>query len=535
VRRLLRYLMLLALVSALAALLPAVPALASGQQLSVFEDDGQLQSNPEVTLATLRSLGVGVIRVSVPWGRVAPASRPASFQPSDPGDPHYNWAIFDRIDRAAQANGITADFTLDTPAPAWSLARGVPPGSGSHGQWKPNATEFGAFVRAVGARYSGHFTPAGDSSPLPRISFWAIWNEPNFGQDLGPQATKGSSVLYAPVMYRTLLDDAWSSLRVTGHSLDTIVIGSLAARGTRSRPSKGIPDGRPGNFGTTKPLQFVRALYCVDSRNRPLTGSAAAAESCPTTASASKQFRAAHPALFSATGFAVHPYPVNRPPTQLDSRDPDYAQLPDLPHVTGVLDAVQRTYRSHTRYPIYITEFGYITSPPNRSNDYPSPATAAYWINWSEYLMWRNPRVATSMQFLLEDPNPRVSVPEFGGFADGLEFYGGKPKPAYNAYRMPLYLPSTRTRRGRNLEVWGAIRPAHFAQLDTHASQRVQIQFQRGSRGTFTTIKTVTITNARGYFDVKVTFAASGAVRLGWSSPAQTSTLYSRTEKVTVR
>ena len=537
--------MLLALVSPLASLVPPADAFASGRQLSVFEDDGHLQGNPEATLAILRSLGVGVIRVSVPWGRVAPASRPAHFQPSSPGDPNYNWAIFDRIDRAARANGITADFTLDTPAPAWSLAAGVPAGGGLHGQWKPNAAEFGAFVRAAGARYSGRYTPAGDSSPLPKISFWAIWNEPNFGQDLGPQATKGSSVLYAPIMYRALLDAAWSSLKATGHSRDTVLIGSLAARGTRSRPSRSVPDGRPGNFGTTKPLQFVRALYCVDARNRPLRGSAASAENCPTNVSGSKRFRGAHPALFSATGFAVHPYPVNLPPGHLDSRDPDYAELGNLPHVTNVLDGVQRTYGSHRRYPIYITEYGYITNPPNRSNHYPSPATAAYWINWSEYLMWRNPRVATSMQFLLEDPNPRVNVPEFGGFADGLEFFGGKPKPAYNAYRMPLYLPSTRTRRGRALEVWGAVRPAHFAQLDTRATQRVQLQFQRGSRGTFTTVKTVAIGNPRGYFDVTVRFPASGSVRLAWTSPpqtspsqtspSQTSTLTSRTQKVTVR
>ena len=136
--------------------------------------------------------------------------------------------------------------------------------------------------------------------------------------------------------------------------------------------------------------------------------------------------------------------------------------------------------------------------------------------------MWRNPRVATSMQFLLEDPNPRVNVPEFGGFADGLEYFGGKHKPAYNAYRMPLYLPSTQAARGRSLEVWGAIRPAHFAHLDTHTAQQAQIQFQRGSRGAFETIKTVTITNPRGYFDVKVTFPASGSVRLAWTAPSDT-------------
>ncbi len=75
--------------------------------------------------------------------------------------------------------------------------------------------------------------------------------------------------------------------------------------------------------------------------------------------------------------------------------------------------------------------------------------------------MWRNPRVATTMQFLLEDPNPRVNVPEFGGFAAGLEFFGGKHKPSYDAYRMPLYLPSTTQRAPPQPRGVGCVRPAH--------------------------------------------------------------------------
>ncbi len=183
--------MLLGLVSAVASLLPAVPALASGQQLSVFEDDAHLQGNPEATLAVLRSLGVGVIRVSVPWGRVAPASLPAHFQPSDPGDPNYNWAIFDQIDRAARASGITADFTLDTPAP-----RGRWPAVSLRGAGR---TDSGSRMPPNLGRSSAPRAPA-TAAVTPRrvrarrcreISFWAIWNEPNFGQDLAPPGDEG--------------------------------------------------------------------------------------------------------------------------------------------------------------------------------------------------------------------------------------------------------------------------------------------------------------------------------------------------------
>ncbi|MGL1751813.1 hypothetical protein ACSTG9_23620, partial [Vibrio parahaemolyticus] len=76
------------------------------------------------------------------------------------------------------------------------------------------------------------------------------------------------------------------------------------------------------------------------------------------------------------------------------------------------------------------------------------------------YLFYRDPRIATSTQFLLADPNPRFGVPEFGGFASGLEFFGGRHKPSYDAYRMPLFLPVSDERGGRPLELWGGVRPA---------------------------------------------------------------------------
>jgi hypothetical protein len=152
------------------------------------------------------------------------------------------------------------------------------------------------------------------------------------------------------------------------------------------------------------------------------------------------------------------------------------------------------------------------------------------------------------MQYLLYDPNPRLA-PEYGGFASGLIFYNGTRKPAYDAYRLPLFLPITTARSSRqSLEVWGCLRPAHYARLDTGRRQRVQIQYRRGTRGPFKTRRTVTINSSRGYFDLHMAFPASGSVRLAWTypkgdpllsqgevDPAEGATVYSRTVKVTVR
>jgi hypothetical protein len=260
---------------------------------------------------------------------------------------------------------------------------------------------------------------------------------------------------------------------------------------------------------------FVRAMYCVDRSYRPLRGSAAAAIGCPTTAAGSRTFRRAHPGLFDATAFADHPYPVNRPPAMLSSRDPDYVEFTEIPRFGADLDRLQRLYGSTRHFPIYNNEYGYITNPPNHDKlGYVSPATAAYYLNWAEYLSWRTARIASYMQYLLYDPNPTVGVPEYGGFASGLILYDGTVLATYAAFRLPVYLPVSSTRRGRSLEVWGCARPAH-----AFAQPQVAVQFQRGSRGPYTTLKTVQVTDPHGYFDVRMTFPASGSVRLAWTYP----------------
>ena len=106
---------------------------------------------------------------------------------------------------------------------------------------------------------------------------------------------------------------------------------------------------------------------------------------------------------------------------------------------------MQSAYGSHRRLSIYDTEYGYVTHPPNAGTGYLSPSTAAGYLNWTEYLTWRDPRIASTMQYLLYDPNPNPPTPDVfghGGFATGLIFYDRKLKPTFYAYRMPIFLPA---------------------------------------------------------------------------------------------
>jgi hypothetical protein len=524
---------------AIVTVLPAGKALAASNQDAMFQDFAQLLANPSRTLHTLRLLGVDRLRLAMEWYQLAPQAnshrRPKHFNEGNPASyPPRNWAIWDEIMKDAGQDGIQVDLDLYGLAPLWATGPGVPNDHQQHHNWDPSANDFKQFVHAVGERYSGNFDPVtnsvspGNPDDLPRVGFWSIWNEPNLGFMLAPQGVLGNlQIENSGRMYRVLLNAAWTSLQQTGHGRDTILIGELAPRGTT----------RFGVFAAMKPLIFLRALYCVDSSYRQLRGAAAAVRGCPTTAAGSRRFRAANPALFSASAFGQHLWMRWYPPNKDPEDDPDYTSLPQVGGLERALDRLQRTYGSRKRFQIYDTEFGYVTSPPNRP-PFPSPTTAAMYLNWAEYISWRAPRVESFAQYLLRDPVPTKT--DFGGWATGLLTTRGVEKPAYSAWRLPLYLPVTSASRRRNLELWGCLRPARFAILDTGQPQTAQIQFKRGTRAPWTTLRTVTISTASNcYFDVHLRFSGSGTVRLSYTYPANDprltpndGTIYSRSVRV---
>ena len=492
--------------------------------ISIVEAPAQLAASPGATLDQLRRLGVDDVRVTVAWAALAPDPQsprsPAGLNLDSPSAYSAGaWQVLDAIVTAARARGIGIVLNPTPPAPRWATTPGTPAG-GPAGIWKPDAAAFGAFVHALGIRYGGRYTPAGSAHPLPRLGFWSIWNEPNYGTDLAPQAIDNSSVESSPQLYRRLLDAAWNALQQSGHGRDTILIGELAPGGITA-------PGFPGNFAGMVPLRFVRALYCVDESLHPLSGSAAAARSCPTTAAGTKRFPAQHPVLFHASGFAVHPYSQGalapNIPTPLE---PDYANLATLPRLGRTLDAIQAAYGSSRRFPLYSTEYGYKTDPPYIAG---APlAIAPSYLNWAEYISWRNSRVRSFDQYLLADP-PSATASKFDS---GLEFADGSPKATLAAFRLPIYLPQTTGSRGSALEVWGCLRPARYA--GTGGADLGKVEFSRLATGPFTTGQSVSASASNCYFDVRARFPGSGFVRLSWTYPGG-ATIHSRLVSITLR
>jgi hypothetical protein len=509
-----------------AKLPPLAPGRAGPQ--SIFTIGSQLIDDPVGTLNQLKRLGVDRVHVYMSWSSIAPDAQSATrpqFDATDPGAyPASGWAAYDTVVRGLAARHMGIDLALAGPVPVWAES----PGSKYNRQqsdYKPDAAAYGQWVRAVATRYSGRYTPPGATSPLPRVNFWSIWNEPNLGIYLAPETVNGnSSVEVAPRLYRGLVDAAWSALHATGHGSDTILIGEMAPAGSSF---KGALKGDFGVYGNMPPLRFLRALYCVDADYKPLRGTAAAQRGCPTDATDSAKFAAQHPGLFKASGFADHPYPQGLPPNLGSPDEPDYAELAEIPKLERVLDQVNHLYGSSTRFPIWSTEFGYVTDPPNTAGGSVPVKTAARYLNWAEYLSWDNPRIRSYDQYLINDP----STPD--GFTTGLKSYAGKPKVTLAAYRMPLYLPVSSTAKGHPLVVWGEVRPAPDVAAQTHRPQSVQIQFRSGSGGAFKTVQRVKLTNPHGYFDVHQTFATTGQVRLRWAYPSGPA-IFSRIAPVTL-
>ena len=484
---------------------------------SIFQDDQLLLYSPAPTVArtrsTLRALGVDRVRVTVLWLALAPdataSAPPKPFVATSPTA--YSaaaWIPYDRLVRMAAAHGIAVDFNVTAPGPLWAMAHPAPAKYATH--YRVSAVDFGQFVAAVGTRYDGSYVPPGERQALPRVSYWTIWNEPNQPGWLAPQWSKvsGTPVTSSPVLYRSLLDAAFLALHSTGHrpASDTILIGELAPEGSEARTA----------YSPIPPLPFVRALYCVDSRYRPLHGTSATALGCPAGGSAGA-FVSAHPALFQATGFAHHPYSFFLPPSTSMS-DQNFVPLSDLGRLEHALDATFHSYGVARQLPLYLTEYGYETNPPNPYRGVSLRRQAAY-LDEAQYMAWTDPRVRAMSQFLLVDSAPDRSFPQgtigyWSTFQTGLEFLGGARKPSLAAYRLPIFISNPNFSSGGPVEVWGMLRAARGV-----VPQRAVVQW-RGAGGGYRTIASASTNDPSGFLTTNVNPPGTGLVRIQWVSPS---------------
>jgi hypothetical protein len=266
-----------------------------------------------------------------------------------------------------------------------------------------------------------------------------------------------------------------------------------------------------------RPLLFIRELYCVDRALRPYTGDAARVRGCPADRDGRLSFSSDHPGLFKATGFAHHPYALEVAPAVPD-RIPDQVTIAVLPRLMRTLDGIFRRYGQPRKLPVWLTEYGYQTDPPDPIIGVSWKRQAA-WLNHAEYLAYRLRRVRSMAQFLLVDDKPNADWPQndlryWGStFQSGLVTLEGTPKDSFDAYRLPIHVSPRRGKRGRRVSLFGGNRPARNG-----ARLPVAVEFRRrGSRG-WRVVRRLTTRSRRGYVLVRLRLKASGAYRLAWDS-----------------
>jgi hypothetical protein len=423
---------------------------------SIFEDNAALiRSGPtrrERVLRELKSLGADTIRVLAKWNEIAPASQSArrpAFDASDPGA-YPGFAPYDDLVRRAHALGFRILMVLAPDAPRWATA-GHPPLSFETVNFEPDAPEFGRFAAAVARRYSGHY------HGLPAVRNFSIWNEPNHELFLKPIAR-------SPEVYRALVRAALPAVRANGASDVQVFVGETA------------PAERAGT--SMGPLRFLRRWLCLDARFEPT-------ETAPGCVGFER---------LDVDGFAHHPYGRALRVTTTA----DVVNLLAIRRLGADLDRAAKAGRLPPGLPIYNTEFGFQTNPPDPTVS-TTPARQAELLNDKEEQSYSYPRLRSYAQYLLYDDPPRPGATDseiWSGFQTGLRFADGEAKPALDAYRLPIAVHPA----AAGVRIWGLVRPRVSVSY-------VQLERQDGDR--FVAVGKRVATDDEGYFQVVEPVVAS--------------------------
>jgi hypothetical protein len=399
-------------------------AMARGITLGFF--DGQFSSQePNRALDEAQEVGSRVVRLMPSWSAIAPTTRPAGFDPTNPDDPAYNWAQLDADTRAAQAHRQTILLTIYG-APTWAQGEDKP--SGRYGaNWKVDPGAVADFATAIARRYSGsHLDPAGQ--PLPKITDWQVWNEPNLYTTFNPQWERVGGVWrpYAPVRYREVLNAAYAALKAVSPDNRVVTAGTGP-----------FGDLDPGG-NRMGPLLFWRYLLCL----KPTAG-------CD------------DPARFDVASH--HPYSVRGPSAH--AANPNDASVPDVRKVAALVRTAvrQRTALPPASKPMWVTELAWDSSPPDP--DGVPAAQQAAWLSKAIYVLWKQ-GVSLLTWFQVSDAPPQ---PSFAATNQGGVFLvdGGR-KPSADAYRFPFVVLKQRKRR----LAWGLAPSAGRVRLEEYRHGR---------------------------------------------------------------
>ena len=367
-----------------------------------------------------------IARATVTWAGVAP-TRPAN--PRNPADPKYNWTSVDAFVRAAKSRGIEPLITTYW-APGWAEGDNAADRTrrtGQQGAYHPNAAHYGDFMRALATRYSGSFAdPASPGRKLPRVRYFQMWNEPNFGQYLLSQTQAE-----IPRYYVRLLNAGYDAVKAVSRSNFVLTAGMG-------------PYGNNGHATDVDPQVFMREMLCL-------------------TGEGGRKLRVRRRCDVPKPKFDAwtqHPYTFGGHP-RTKGRSIDAAAIGNMADIKRTLDFAvrKRTTGTRGRKPMWVTEFGWFSNPPGivsgdgRQLGSPLSTQAAY-LSETAYRLWK----LGFRAMVWYGWHDQRAFP--AGLALG-ENLRAKPKPSLTAFRFPFYADHSK----RRVLVWGIARGRERARV----------------------------------------------------------------------
>ena len=370
-----RVLALAAVALACASAASASPNLRGG----ITDSGGAFYEEPSRFFPVLEELGVQVLRVHLNWGGKLGVAKRRPREATDPDDPAYDWHLYDRVVRDADRHGVEVMFTVFG-TPAWANG-GRPPTTAPR-----NAAQLREFAYAAATRYSGTYERR-DGVVLPRVRYWAAWNEPNLQIGLIPQWGRvgRSWVIQSARDYARICNAVVDGIRTTMLRAERIACGVTAARGNNN--PRGI---KP----SASPLAFLRAMKKAGARG------------------------------FDA--YAHHPYYGG--PSETPTTAPPGRTAVTLGNIDVLVRELTRLYGPKR---LWLTEYGYQTSPEDSVFGVPWQRQADY-VAESFEVARSHPRIDMLLWFLLQDEiDPQR-------WQSGLISAAGQRKPSFEAFRESL-------------------------------------------------------------------------------------------------
>ena len=365
-------------------------------------------------LTKTRAAGARIVQIEVDWTGAEPDPPAPGASLTSPSAPQFDFAYLDREVEEVRQAGLQPVF-LVTDAPRWAEGPGGTAAEYATGGYEPNATAFGQLAQALAKRYSGRYPdPQNHGHTLPRVRYLQAWAEANMSNHLSPQWVRvnGHAVNSGADIYRQMLNAFYAGVKA-GDRSDVVLTSGLEAYG--DAPFQGND--------RTHPVTFLQDLLCV---NATLGPTACAGGPVHFDVMASDPYDA-----FGPTVHAVSP---------LD------ASAPDLGRFSPIISAARaaHTLLPNRKKPLWVTEFGYDSSPPNPSGV--PLMKQARWLEQSFYVFWHE-GVSCVMWYLIRDQTP----PYTQNYFSGVYFRDGGPKPSFTAYRFPFVVEHD----GALAQVWG--------------------------------------------------------------------------------